>query len=264
MNLKESIELIQTTGAKVLEARELCRNGITRTYLIPKRTDGGGVEFDRFEVRDVALPWRILAESIEGVVNAVNAHKGGRSIGYVNETMVRIYLDRDDGHEMISHELESTSAWGIVSALEDKWWTQQGLVDALRIEFAGSVRPGEFIGQLAQLKIDSSQETSATLAPGKQAISSSILRQAKLGGVDVPESVTLEGHVFEGMVHAADNVNQVRFAVECALQLDLVKGLFRLVPKAGEIEHARRSAIVAVAQLIGKQTGIEMVCGAMG
>jgi hypothetical protein len=266
MDLTEAIRHLQSNAAEVLKVRELYHENGDKVFLVPALGASGGVTYT-FERQRAAVPPRVVdADSIDGVVNALLAFGSAKdALGYVAEDgTVKVYLDRELRRETVGAKLSYTDAWSRVLSLDKKWYTQRDLLEVLRVEFAGKVTPSTFLDGLRRVKLDKSESVDSSVGVARQAISASILREAKLDGVDMPTEVTLGGTVFDSMIHAADNVRAVQFNVTCVLKIDLQDNKFQLVPKAGEIEYALHQSIKAISELIKSRTGVEMVWGAMG
>lgn len=125
-----------------------------------------------------------------------------------------------------------------VRACPTRKLTPVEFVKMLRIELAGCV-PEEFLAWARQLKFAARTESDSDIQVGRESMGRKIENQVS-GIAAVPETVWLEVPTHDDLVDA-DGV-LVRFGVECAVDLDYAAGTLRLVPLAGELTAALRSA----------------------
>lgn len=121
-------------------------------------------------------------------------------------------------------------------AMTKPWMEQKDFIRLLRIDLAGTLPPVELLDRVRKVKFENSQITSGTVARDRESMGREINSRVDTSA-EIPETVRLNAKVFEDFRE---------IAIACAVEVDAMRGMFRLIPLPSEL----RSAITSILAIV--------------
>lgn len=183
-------------------------------------------------------------------------------IKYEAETMwvaphqVVAILD-DKCQERATLPLLLSPIFATLESIASKRLEQKGLIDCLRIQFAGAgVNPETFELAIRKVKFLTEDEQAGDLTPNKSDAMGRSIRAQVQAADELPDAIDFTFRAYPSM----DILQTVK--VSCAVNVNLKERYFQLIPLPGEIDRAKADAVESVrATLADRLPDVGVFCG---
>jgi hypothetical protein len=165
---------------------------------------------------------------------------------------VILVLDDDDRRDTVMFPLRKSRQWGKLEDLEKNatWVGQSEAIRVLKLDLG--VRDAALLGKFRRLDWSHSTEGKAEVQRGRESISRSV--QQEIQGIEsFPETFTLACPIF------LNSREDVLYAVDCYVELDVVNTRIQIGPVLGEIERVEHLHMANIRARL--EAGVASVAG---
>jgi hypothetical protein len=182
---------------------------------------------------------------LSSLVDAIERYSSDCSSCWVSMDAVRVVLDDDEIRcDSINLPLQPHEAFAV---LEGKAWLEQrAMVDLVRHNLADcTLSPDWTLDALRTMTFRAGHEQTGRHSDHAASLGKSIT--AEVTGTDkLPKTVQVEFHPFPSLSDELD----VAVTVHCTLFTDAVSCLIQLAPQPGQIDQAKRTALLGLKKLL--------------
>ena len=185
-------------------------------------------------------------------------YKGGRIFVWIGGDAITVLLDEADRRERVRFDLSVGDGFRILTELgeadendEPESFKQSEFIDLLRRRINGMYSPSDIITRVRGIKFTRSEQGQSQVSVGRESMGASV-EASLVGADDFPEDLLVNVPVYDNVRDQAGRLYIQ--AVDCCLDINLVKQTFMLRPKAGVIEMCRQVVDSTLRAVITERT----------
>jgi hypothetical protein len=240
--LKEIERIITSANSEIVE----CDAEPGGVYYVRQ-----GDKLERVEAKPG--PVKHIAQELKTIADFANRHKTTATLwvatGMDGANAKCLMADKPEGDQACIF-LKHSDPFAELTKLQSNWqkmpFKQHDLVLSLRTTFANAIdAKTDLLGCVRSVRFRTQAESSGVIEKGRASVGKSIEQQVS-GAREIPEEV-----VFSVPVYASGHM--VYVSVRVAIEVDMGKEQFFLIPLPGEIEKALATARLSIASWVVNQ-----------
>ncbi len=203
-----------------------------------------------------------FAEAVERSMGQGSADADANTLVFCGRGSAVAVLDETTHRrELLKINLPESTEFSTLKALERQRaaMDQETLIKRLRIDLALAVAPAD-LATFRAIKFEKRTAGQATVQTGASTLGLDVERKVTCGDKAPPDEITVNVCVYRDLAG-----EEFRKPVRCAVDTDLEKQTFTLIPMAGEIERAQAETDQQIRNRLCEllPTGVDVLCGAM-
>lgn len=203
-----------------------------------------------------------FADAVERAMQQGPAAADANTLVFCGRGGVLAVLDETTNRrEMLKVNLPESTEFTTLKTLERQRaaMDQETLIKRLRIDLALAVAPAD-LATFRAIKFEKRTAGQASVQTGASTLGLDVERKITCDGKAPPDEITVNVCVYRDLAG-----EEYRKPVRCAVDTDLEKQTFTLIPMAGEIERAQAETDQQIHDKLVDllPTGVDVVCGAV-
>jgi hypothetical protein len=186
-------------------------------------------------------PRQHKVETLNDLLAAAGRYQDGKPASVWFNVHEVVAITRDDDHpiDRVTFKLTMSDPWMELTLLESKSWCEhKDFVRLLRINLAGCGADA-LLESVRKMKFENGAVVTSEVARNRESLGRSITSQAT-GEKEIPEELTLSVPIY------SNRGETDRYGIRCSVEVDPLRGLFRLLPMPDEIERVYGLALESI------------------